>query len=330
MGAPKTNIPEWRQFEEMVARIEADADSKGLIVTSPDRIRCKITGRLREVDASVRSKIGTTDILVTIECRKRAHKQDITWIEQLATKKKSIGAARTIAVSSSGFSSEAEIVARQQGIDLRQLSELSVAEINNLMQLDFVLFTHKRCAIERVEIRFFRSLDWSIPHPEEIDLVLPPQTDPFAIIFSNNETGATWSLNDLWLQLQEATNPFADIVQGMPPTVKTACFPFPGNVTLDTADGPKIIGDVLLSLALSIEVEQVDLESAKKVEYSSPDGIAIQRVEFESRESKAEDWRLSLQMPKDSKDIRELKTGGNWPDKNRSNQQRPDAHHRRS
>jgi len=37
----------------LVARIEQDADRTGVAVKSPDRIRCKITGRFREVDASI-------------------------------------------------------------------------------------------------------------------------------------------------------------------------------------------------------------------------------------------------------------------------------------
>lgn len=315
MAPHKKDIPDWRQFEQLVARIEADASPLGMTVTSPDRIRCKTTGRLREVDASVRTQIGTSSILVTIECRKRSAKQDVTWIEQLATKKHAIGAARTIAVCSSGFSAEAEATARHHGIDLRQLSEVSVAKLNELIRLDFVLFTHKRCALVRVAIRFFRSLDWSMPDPEHVDLVLPADTNPFSPIFQNLETDAAWSLNDLWLQLQKATDPFADIEKGRAPEVKTACFPYPGNITVDTSDGPKKIGEVLLSVALSLEVEQVDLGSAKKVEYTSLDGTAIQRVEFSSRASGTEDWRVSLQIPKDSEDLRQLRTGGNWPGK---------------
>ena len=320
MAKRKVDIPEWQQFEQLVARIEADASPLGLTVTSPDRIRCQITGRLREVDASVRTQIGTSRILVTIECRKRRIKQDVTWIEQLATKKHAIGATKTIAVSSSGFSPEAEAAARHHGIDLRRLSAVSAAEINELIRLDVVLFTHKRCALARVGIRFFRSLDWTVPDPEHVDIVLPPATDPFSPLFRNIETGTTWSLNDLWLQLQEASDPFTDIEKGRAPEVKTACFPYPGNVTLDTPDGPKKIGDVLLSVALWLEVEQVDLESAKKVEYTSTDGVTIQRVEFTSREPGAEDWRISLQIPKDSEDMRQLRTGGNWPEQKPTDQ----------
>lgn len=157
----KNLVPEWRQFEELVARIEADAGPLGLKVVSPDHIRSKTTGRLREVDASVRMKVGTADILITIECRRRGHKQDVTWIEQLATKKQDIGVSRTIAVSSMGFSSGAIDAAHHHGIDLRELSEVSAGDINKMIHLDFVLFTHKRCTPVRIGLRPFsgRTLD---------------------------------------------------------------------------------------------------------------------------------------------------------------------------
>ena len=103
MASRQKDVPEWKEFEQLVARIEKDAGPLGLIVRSPDKILCKITGRKREVDVSIRSRAGTTDLLVTIECRRRHPKQDVTWIEQLATKRDAIGASCTIRVSSSGF-----------------------------------------------------------------------------------------------------------------------------------------------------------------------------------------------------------------------------------
>lgn len=308
MASSRQSSPDWRQFEQLVARIEADAGPLGITVTSPDRIRCKITGRLREVDVSLRTKVGTSTILVTIECRKRRPKQDVTWIEQLATKKSNIGASRTIAVSSAGFSAEAEAMALHHGIDLRRLSEVSAADINKLMKLDFVLFTHKRCTLVRVAIRLFRSPDWTMPNPDEVDFVLPPDTDPHYRLFTNAETGTHWSLNDLRLQLQEATDPFAGIAKGGKAEIKTACFSYPGTVTVETSEGPKRIGDVLLSVALSLEVEQIDFGSAKTIEYADTDGSTLQRVEFASREPGMDDWRISLQMPKDANDLEQLRT----------------------
>lgn len=121
--------PAWREFEKLVARLEAALGPAGAVVKSPDRIRNRVTGQMREVDASIRYKIGTVPILITVECRKRAATDDDTWIEQLITKKERLGAAKTIAVSSSGFTEPAKKNARLAGIELRNISDLSQDEM---------------------------------------------------------------------------------------------------------------------------------------------------------------------------------------------------------
>lgn len=323
------NVPEWKDFEQLIARIERDAGPLGLVVAAPDRVFCKITGRKREVDASVRRRIGTADILITIECRRRHPKQDVTWIEQLVSKRDAIGAACTIAVSSSGFTHNAVAVANRNGIQLRQLSEVSAADINSLMRIDLVLFPHKRAELARAALRFVRDESWSIPDPREIDMVLPGTTDIHARIFKNTETNITWSLNDLWHQVQEVTDPFAGIEKGHPPIVRTACFPYPGNVTVETPDGTRVLGDLLLSIALWLEIEEVWLDNARKVEYTSLEGTAIQRVEFTSQLTDAADWRVSLQMPKGSADSNELRTELNLPTPKKSPPTKPQVKGRR-
>lgn len=115
----------WRQFELLVSRIEASLAPSGAAVLSPDRIPDLVTGQLREVDASIRMQVGTTPILITVECRDRSTVQDDTWIEQLAKKKEKIGASATIAVSSRGFTGPAKISASHYGIQLRTLTETS-------------------------------------------------------------------------------------------------------------------------------------------------------------------------------------------------------------
>jgi len=306
---------EWRQFEQLVARIEADAAPLGWIVRSPDRVTCEITGRLREVDASIQPAASDKPFLVTIECRRRKKKEDVTWIEQLASKKAAIGADRTIAVSAVGFSSEAVTAARFYGIDLRLLSVLTAAEINALLKIDFVWFTHKRCSLTRVGIRIFRGPDWTLPDPDTVDFYLPLDTDSHLPIFRNVDTNTTWSLNDLWHQLQEATEVFSGLAKGEQPVVRTADFPYPGNVTVQTPEGPKALGDVLLSVALWLEVEQVDLEDAKKVEYGFANFAPLQRVEFSSGKPSSGDLRLSLQLQKSSTDPSKVQVSGPWPKK---------------
>ena len=313
MPSCKSNDPEWREFELLVARIEADAGPYGMTVKCPDKIRSRTTGKLREVDASIRYRVGTIEVLITLECRCRARTQDVTWIEQLESKRIAIGADRTIAVSASGFTAGARSAADANGISLRKLSDVGVADINSLLRLDFVQFWHKVCGVTRVGIRKYHSFDWRMPSEGEIDYVLPQDTDPFALIFRSKETGTHWSLNDLWHQLQETTDPFDGVVKGERPVLRTACFPYPGTVTVTTGDVRCLLGDILLTVALSIESEQVSLDAAKKVEYGSDDTTAIQRVEFNSTRPAGGGRRLSLQIPKGSTDMTELRTGGYWP-----------------
>jgi len=119
---------DWRRFELLVSRIEAALAPKGAVVRCPDRIPDKVTGQLREVDASIRFQVGTTPILITIECRDRVAIQDDTWIEQIAKKKEKIGASATIAVSSRGFTQPASRSAQHFGIELRTLTDVSGTE----------------------------------------------------------------------------------------------------------------------------------------------------------------------------------------------------------
>ena len=115
----------------MVA-IEERMAPRGAVVKSPDRLRDLDTKRLREVDASIRYSVGSAEILVTVECRKRSGPADVTWIEQLATKRNKIGAAKTIAVSSSGFTNSARQSAERYGIELRILGEIVPEDIDAL------------------------------------------------------------------------------------------------------------------------------------------------------------------------------------------------------
>lgn len=216
--------PEWRAFEQLVARIEQDAGHTGVTVISPDRIRCRVTGRLREVDASIRDAAGN---LTTVECRQRRGRQDVTWIEQLATKRISLGAICTIAVSATGFSAAAHQIALAHGMLLKEVRAIDEAELNPFMGLDLVHFSHRRAAIVSVGLRFATSTDWTVPNDGELDMAMPEDVDLSAPIFRNVDEGHSWSINDIWHQLQASADPFAGLAKGAAPVVRGACFPYP-------------------------------------------------------------------------------------------------------
>jgi Restriction endonuclease len=155
---------EWREFEQLVARIEKTLAPKGAVVRSPDRVKDLFTGQDREVDASIRFKIGTVLILITVECRKRDRVQDDTWLEQLATKRTKIGAAKTIAVASSGFSGPATITAGLTGIEVRVISEITTEDIVSWLGIAGI-----ETVVDRTELVTFRWGNYGAPtqlHPD--------------------------------------------------------------------------------------------------------------------------------------------------------------------
>lgn len=284
---------DWRLFEQLVTRIETDARQKGLIVKSPDKIRSLITGDLREVDASIRdADLGT---LITIECRRRKSKEDVTWIEQLATKMKAIGATKTVAVSSSGFSKQAYAAAQHYGIDLRLVSELTLDDINPKQKIDFILFHHRRCALHGIGIILFDSKDG------RLNYLFKSGSDPSAKIFERTKTREKWSLNDLWLELQKRQDIFKEIEIAKPPKRMTCGMSYPGNVTIASNSEPELLGEVIFFVELSIEVEQVTLGEATKVGYSGNTDSGLQRIEFESKQCLDGEYSISMQFPTDAK-----------------------------
>ncbi len=123
-----------RELEVVVALLEQALRGTSFDVQSPDLVVGQLTRVEREIDVSVRSGDGER-ILVMLECRDRKRGSDVTWIEQLATKRKDVGAERAIAVSSASFSSAARRMAAAEGIGLHDLRRLKPEDAFSLLGL---------------------------------------------------------------------------------------------------------------------------------------------------------------------------------------------------
>ncbi len=73
----KNQPAEWRELELLVKKIEQTLASDNAIIKSPDMILDRVTQELREVDVSVRLAVGSTTVLILIECRNRTGAQDV-------------------------------------------------------------------------------------------------------------------------------------------------------------------------------------------------------------------------------------------------------------
>lgn len=142
-----------RFLEILVSLLEKTLGDEAHI-TTPDRLADRDTGEPREVDIAIRTTIGSTSVLIIAECRDRKRPQDSRWIEELATKAVSVGAARVIAVSSSGFTGPAREKARRLGVEVRDIRDLTPATVAEAFRVGGVSMLTPRMTLLAVGVYY--------------------------------------------------------------------------------------------------------------------------------------------------------------------------------
>lgn len=226
------NVLTAKALEILVAQIEQVLGSN-IKVISPDRIPDRVTGVLREVDVSVRSKLGTTEILLIFECRKRGRRADCTWIEQLASKGRDIGANKVVAVTTGGHSRAALAKATAYGIELRELRTIAPAELRG--------WANFRGLINMINRYVVKSCKFSLSSREEnpnkytaLTLSSADQifVDPRGVKHSIDSLVALWMQSDGSAML-DSLFPFAPEVEA---TERVA-----HQVKIEIGDGPLVL-----------------------------------------------------------------------------------------
>lgn len=139
-----------RQLEIIIEKISYLAIPNAKI-ESPCMVKDIDTGETREVDIGIRIASDSREIFIAIECRDRKAVQDVTWIEQLISKKESIGADRLIAVTSSNFSESARIKAKKRGIELENIYKFDSQKLTtfcNEIYIETLSFVSEFTSIE--------------------------------------------------------------------------------------------------------------------------------------------------------------------------------------
>lgn len=260
--------PDWEQFQDLVARIEKSLAPKGAVIQSPDRVKDLVTGRLREVDASIRFQVGSAPILITVECRKRKGVQDDTWIEQLATKRSKIGAAKTIAVSATGFSDSAMKTAALHGIELRKLEDRIGEEIVSQFFSGFqvtMLVTDYRA----VSIGYAAEDRTPVPETEFAATLKEALAsgDLNAAIARERSTGNAVTFNSIIKRVDDG-----DVPEDGTPHLRVITVTFnPGTIEIDTVSGPRFLHGI--QLRVEFRRHAVPAPATAFYEYASPDQI---------------------------------------------------------
>lgn len=116
----------WQEFERIVSRIVQALD-RGAEVTR-GFLMDRMTGEPREIDVIVRGKVGGRPVTMMIECRDHKRPVDVTYVDQVVTKRNDVKADKAIIVSAAGFSEAARTKAEGYGIDLLTLSEAPIED----------------------------------------------------------------------------------------------------------------------------------------------------------------------------------------------------------
>ncbi len=271
---------DWKLFERLVARIEASIEEGNAVIKSPDQIEDLQTGEMREVDASIRKGVGSAAVLITVECRKRGKTQDVTWIEQLATKKRKIGAAMTIAVSSRGFSAPAVATAVQEGILTRSLTEV---EENGFDWLNLAFHDQivDEIDVKEVLIEFYDDIeDAEVVFDNELAERCKSKNLPYPL-FKKIKDGTRYPIQTVF-ELAKVTSeydPFEGVGEGEQKK-KTLIWPcHDRGIGVDTDQGVLPVKTITIRYIASIQRTAMPITSVFR--YASQSGLLSEGVEFD-------------------------------------------------
>jgi hypothetical protein len=113
----KANDDSWKAFEHLVERLHRGFHQNA-IITPNDKIIGRDTGRSRQIDISIRYKLGPTDVLIIVECKKWRRAVDAPEMDSFIGLKKDVGAHVGIIVCENRFSKAATRLAKQNNIEL--------------------------------------------------------------------------------------------------------------------------------------------------------------------------------------------------------------------
>lgn len=126
------------KFEKYVYKIHELIERSGSLVTWNDHLQDPDNpDQARQIDITIKRE----NILTLIECRIHKKPQDVTWIEELIGRRKSLQADVIIAVSASGFSIGAIKKAESYGIILRDFQSLTEQEVQEWGYKTHVMIT---------------------------------------------------------------------------------------------------------------------------------------------------------------------------------------------
>lgn len=129
----KKTVKTGRSFERLIARIQQSVHERAEIGVN-EKLRDVDTGRLRQIDITIRLSDGPTQFIGIVEVRDRSRPTGVRYVEEIFGKQRSVRADAAFLVSKSGFTKTAIAKANQLGIRALSYEEAQTADWSNWLQ----------------------------------------------------------------------------------------------------------------------------------------------------------------------------------------------------
>lgn len=289
-----------RKFEKIVRDLEELLGDSNLKVKSPDKLFDYASESYREVDISIKGKLGTHPILIVIECRDWEKPQNVTWIEQLKTKRDGIRANKMIAVSTSGFSPNAERLAEKYGIAIRNVNDLDAKELPGWIANNEVVYILNNFDVQKVNYVLNASPELGDVGPKA---TLPTRGTNKSVdkVFILKNTGQRFSINDLVgnIKFQDNIPLFDKVKPNQEPIEENLALSFrdSSNILLVELD-TKIYRIVEMNIRVKLWKTERSIPIASIMQYTSPDEILAERADFTFTDENEKEITVSFQRAK--------------------------------
>lgn len=130
--------PKWKKFEELVGKIQTDLAGEA-VVTPNDQITGKRTGIPRQIDISIRKKVGQFELLIVLECKDYGRPLDVKDVEEFMGLAQDVGAHKAAMVAAKGFSDTARKRAQDAGIELFRVVDTGDHDWKSIVELPAVI-----------------------------------------------------------------------------------------------------------------------------------------------------------------------------------------------
>jgi hypothetical protein len=116
-SAPK----KWREFEDLAASIQKQFVGADATVTTNDHIRGRRTGDLRQIDITIRQRVGQFEMLVVIDCKDYKTPVDVKDVEAFIGLLEDVAGNKGVIIAARGFTSGAKKRAADARIEILTL-----------------------------------------------------------------------------------------------------------------------------------------------------------------------------------------------------------------